>query len=212
MPVEFSAAAYRYGHSQVRQIYDLNGNVTQRPIFLPGDVGELDDLRGFRRLPAGWTADWSLFFELDGSAPQPSRLIDAKLSPALFELPRPTDERSLPFRNLKRGQALDLPSGQDVARFLGLRPLSGAELAAPEPTPLWFYVLKESELDRQPEGLGGHRLGPVGARIVAEVLLGLLRLDPRSNYSLEPEWRPTLPGSAGEGQFTMADLVRFATT
>jgi len=212
MPVEFSAAAYRYGHSQVRQIYDLNENVSGRPIFLAGEVGELDDLRGFRRLPTGWTAKWDLFFAIDGSTPQPSRLIDAKLSPALFDLPRPTDERSLAFRNLRRGQLLDLPSGQDVARFMGLPVRSGPELGAPEPTPLWFYILKEAALHRKDEGLGGQTLGPVGARIVAEVLLGLLRIDPRSYYNQAPDWEPKLPSAAGAGQFNMADLVKFATT
>lgn len=209
MPVEFSVGAFRYGHSQVRQLYDLNGNVRQKPIFLPGQVGELDDLRGFRRLPQGWTADWAFFFEIDGATPQPSRLIDGKLSPALFDLPGVTGERTLGFRNLKRGQALNLPSGQDVARHLRApRVFTGAELGAPEPTPLWFYILKESELHRQEESLGGRRLGPVGARIVAEVLLGLLRGDPQSYFSVNPGWEPTLP-KAGE-EFTVADLIKFA--
>jgi hypothetical protein len=220
MPVEFSVAAYRYGHSQVRPLYDLNGNVTNMPVFAPGDaVGELDDLRGFRRLPASWTAEWPLFFAIDGATPQPSRKIDAKLTAALFDLPgRPADQpQSLAFLNLKRGQALGLPSGQDVARLMRVpRVLSGSELGAPEPTPLWFYILKESELvlaDEADQATGGRHLGPVGGRIVAEVLLGLLELDPRSFVSMEPNWRPTLPTSDGAPEsLQMADLVKFATT
>lgn len=219
MPVEFSVAAYRYGHSQVRPLYDLNSSVTNRPVFAPGDAVGENDLRGFRRLPAGWTADWRLFFAIDGATPQPSRKIDSNLTAALFDLPgRAADQpQSLAFLNLKRGQVLGLPSGQDVARLMRVpRVFSGAELGAPEPTPLWFYILKESELvpadEAEPTSVGRH-LGPVGGRIVAEVLLGLLELDPRSFVNLEPNWRPTLPTSDGTpGSFQMSDLVKYATT
>lgn len=210
MPVEFSVAAYRFGHSQVRPAYHLNSVVRDRPIFLPSEeVGELDDLRGFRPIPSQWTInDWSFFLETGGDVAnlQPSRKIDAKLSAGLFDLPGFDDsESSLAFRNLKRGQALGLPSGQDVARLLGVTPvLGGAELSAPEPTPLWFYILKESEI------AGGERLGPVGARIVAEVLIGLLVNDSRSFVNAEPAWRPNLGSTTGE--FSLADLVVFATT
>jgi hypothetical protein len=207
MPIEFSVAAYRFGHSQIRPVYDLNQVVRDVPIFIPGEkVGELDDLRGFRPLPGAWTVDWS--FYLDGAPgqakkPQPSRKIDATLARGLFDLPGFRQlESSLAFRNLKRGQALGLPSGQDVAKRMGLKPLSGKKLGAPEPTPLWFYVLKESGLN------GGQQLGPVGGQIVAEVLLGLLQGDNHSFVNQRPDWRPTLGPKAGK--FTLGDLVRFA--
>jgi hypothetical protein len=205
MPLEFSAAAYRYGHSQVRGIYNLSDGVRDRPIFLPGPLqDEKQDLRGFRPLPQGWTVSWPMFFPIDGSTAQPSRLIDAKLVQGLFDLP--DGGGSLAFRNLKRGQVLGLPSGQDVAKALQVeRVFTGAELTAPEPTPLWFYVLKESELVAS-----GRHLGPVGGRIVGEVLLGLLELDPRSWFSLEPSWVPTIPDADGDGTITMPDLVKFA--
>lgn len=207
MPVEFAVAAYRFGHSMVRPAYDLNQVVTNRPIFIPGEkVGELDDLRGFRPLPGAWTIDWS--FYLDGAPgnakkPQHSRKIDARLARGLFDLPGfAQKESSLAFRNLKRGEALGLPSGQDVARLVGAKPLGGKKLGAPEPTPLWFYVLKESGLG------GGRHLGPVGGEIVADVLLGLLQEDVHSFVNQNPGFKPSLGAKAGK--FTLADLVRFA--
>jgi hypothetical protein len=52
------------------------------------------------------------------------------------------------------------------------------------------------------------RLGPVGGRIVAEVLIGLLQSDPASFLAAQPGWLPTLqnPGS----RFRMVDFLRFA--
>ena len=206
MPVEFSAAAFRFGHSQVRGTYNLSPAVTDRPIFTSGPLqNDFQDLRGFRPLPQGWTVDWPLFFSMGGSAPQPSRLIDAKLTQALFDLP--DGGGSLAFRNLKRGQVLGLPSGQDIAKKLKVKPLTGAELGAPEPTPLWFYILKESELPP----ISGRHLGPVGGRIVGEVLLGLLELDPRSWWSVDPSWTPSIAPADRERGLQMSDLITFAT-
>ncbi len=92
--------------------------------------------------------------------------------------------QSLGFRNLLRGQRLELPSGQDVARAMGNKVLSGAEIGSTlEPTPLWFYLLGEAETDN-----GGKHLGPTGGRAVAEVVLSLLELDSKSFLKAAPIW------------------------
>ena len=52
---------------------------------------------------------------------------------------------------------------------------------------------------------GGERLGEVGGRLVAEVLLGLLDADPESYRELDPSWQPTLP--ARDERFTLLDLL-----
>ena len=211
MPVEFSVAAYRFGHSMIRDDYRINDTVPKLPIFSADpNAGPLDDFRGFRPLPAGWSIDWQFFFETgDGTRLQHARKIDAKLSAPTFSLPG-LDPPELARRNLHRGKALGLPSGQRVARAMGIPPLDDNELgaAAVSPAfvgdaPLWFYVLKEAELT------GGNGLGAVGGRVVAEVLLGLLKGDPLSFINVEPNWIPTL---AGSDQFTMPDLIRFVNS
>jgi hypothetical protein len=212
MPIEFAAAAFRFGHSQVRSGYILNDTIGSKPIFVAGDdQGPGADLRGGQPPLPQWTVGWEHFIKLDDTAPAPSRLIDAKISPALFDLPRfPTDTpQSLPLRNLIRGQDKDLPSGQDVAKAVGAKPMTGADLGGVlDPTPLWFYILKESELIA-----GGRTLGPTGARVVAETLLGMLRTDPSSYVNLDPLWKPTVAGgSAPDGTFGLADLIQFART
>lgn len=209
MPVEFSVAAYRFGHSQVRPAYSINDTVQNLPIFSPNPgVGPLEDFRGFRFLPQAWTVDWSFFFDTGGprTSRQASRAIDTKLAEGLFSLPgAPAGMDSLALLNLRRGRALGLPSGQRVATAVGVPDLTREELGFWEPAPLWFYVLKESELRH-----GGTRIGPVGGRIVAEVLLGLLAGDPLSWINAEPTWTPTIPDADGDGKITMVDLLRFA--
>ena len=73
-------------------------------------------------------------------------------------------------------------------------------------TPLWYYTLKEAEVLAQ-----GLTLGPVGGRIVAEVIIGLLQLD-RDSYIQTTDWRPTLPQADGRvtGEFRMVDFLTFA--
>ncbi len=87
-----------------------------------------------------------------------------------------------------------------------LRDLKGYKRGLDESTPLWFYVLKEAELVA-----GGLHLGPVGGRIVGEVIIGLLQLDPDS-YASNPRWRPMLPTTSGRvtGDFRMIDFLTFA--
>jgi hypothetical protein len=101
-------------------------------------------------------------------------------------------------RDLIRGRALALLSGEAVSGAMALEPLSRDELGLNTlgwygETPLWFYILKEAEVKAS-----GERLGDVGGRIVAEVLLGLVDGDSTSYRAAETEWRPTLPNAAAE--------------
>jgi len=215
VPVEFSGAAYRFGHSMVRDAYSINDpdlGVPAIPLVrLPGRPDTGRHLEGFRNLPAELVIDWKRFFEIAGRPIQSLR-IDHRLADALFRLP---GGAVLARLNLQRGRALGLPAGADVARAMSERPLTEEELKLREgmpaealeslrrATPLWYYILHEAR-----ELGGGLHLGPVGGRIVAEVLVGLLEADPHSYLRQWPTWKPELP-RARVGDFTMADLVRF---
>ncbi|MGH3031270.1 MAG: peroxidase family protein [Gaiellaceae bacterium] len=213
IPVEFAVAAYRFDHSMIRPVYDLNDVITGVEIFGGARAHPLTHLGGGRRLPDGWPAKWSLFFPIGRRRPQPSRKINARLAPPLLSLPQEVagtarpDRRSLATRNLLRGKALGLPSGQAVATAMGETPLSNAELGLRGArwsggAPLWYYVLKEAEKTQSGTRLGG--------RIVAEVLLGLLGHDGTSYLNAETPWRPTRPIAPRAGDLDMGDILRFA--
>ena len=118
------------------------------------------------------------------------------------------DPKSLAQRNLLRGLSFGLPSGQDIAKKMNIRPLRSvdlsdvAKLRFHRKTPLWFYILREAQIEKD-----GTRLGPVGGRIVAEVLIGLLQGDEQSFLRQNPDWKPTL---GKNGKFRMTDLLKIA--
>jgi hypothetical protein len=215
MPIEFSAAVGRFGHSMVRSSYFINDFVRQEtkgvriPIF-SASMDPRANLKGLRKLPENWAIQWKYFFELDAAfPPQRGYKLDTFLAAPLSAIPERPDMPNLAQRNLVRGLQFSLPSGQNVARAMGVQPLSDGDLelsrrGAPDfegDAPLWFYILREAEL------LGkGQRLGPMGGRIVAEVLLGLLVGDPFSWPNVQPDWQPPL---AKDGRFGMPELIRF---
>jgi hypothetical protein len=113
--------------------------------------------------------------------------------------------RSLAARDLERGLGTGLPSGESVARAIGAEPLTAEEVGLAghgwvEETPMWLYVLRESAVRH-----AGDRLDPVGGRIVAEVLVGIISGDPESFLAVEPTWTPTLPGH--EESFRLRDIL-----
>jgi len=226
IPHEFAVAAYRFGHSQVRTQYDINRDL-DRPI-------QLFDLFRGGRVTKDREIDWLKFFAIDGSQPQFSQKIDTKITEVLHNLPFIEPDRTqsqelldelkeknkvdklkdLAVRNLLRAVDLGLPSGEDVVKTMRDKGIDVevkdfAKDLGLEQTPLWFYILKESEVEEN-----GLRLGKVGGRIVAEVIVGLLELDPFSPFYLKAaenvkNWKPTLPSSK-EGEFDAVDLIKFS--
>jgi hypothetical protein len=226
IPVEFSVAAYRFGHSQVRPSYRLNfGPDGGSPFFAFAFDDSIDpndpdpsDMRGGKRAARRFI-DWQTFFNFGDGNVRPNKKIDAKLSSVLMFLlgsrgpapGMPTDGvQSLASRNLMRHVNFGLPSGQMIARVLGVQVLTPEQLQDLQPfglerrTPLWFYILKEAEVMEN-----GLRMGPVGSRIVGEVFIGLLQADTESFLASQPNWRPVLP-SETPGDFRITDLLKFA--
>jgi hypothetical protein len=189
IPLEFADAAYRYGHSQIRHRYRLNQQTDPVPLF--------PDLLGFRPVPRERAIDWTLFFDAPGArTAQRCKKIDGKLVRALIELPVAVtgeceieDYHSLAVRDLQRGQGIGLPSGESVARHMGIAPLTPEQIGIAATgwrgeTPLWYYILREADACTE-----GHRLGPVGGHIVAEVLVGLIDADATSFRHNNENWK-----------------------
>lgn len=192
MPVEFSVAAYRFGHSMVRNSYQTNdphrGFQEFAPIFDNRGATDPDDLRGFRPMKKGNVIQWDWFLQMTSSGgpfPQMARKIDTKLSNALAALHEDaagSPLNILAFRNLKRGLAFGLPSGSDVARKFCLPVVN---LQPEQPDALWFYILREAEAETS-----GDTLGALGSTIVCATFAGLLKGDPKSYLNMEPCWHP----------------------
>jgi Animal haem peroxidase len=191
IPLEFAHGAYRYGHSQIRHRYQLNLHTDPVPLF--------PDLLGFRSVACERRVDWKLFFDAPGATPaQRSKKIDGKLVRALIELPvAVTGEceieayHSLAVRDLQRGHGVGLPSGESIARYIGVAPLTAEQVGIASTgwrgeTPLWYYILREADVCA-----GGNQLGPVGGRIVAEVLVGLIDADKTSYRHNNQGWQPS---------------------
>jgi hypothetical protein len=206
IPLEFADAAYRFGHGQMRDSYQLQ----------PGGpaLKLIPDLIGFRPIPPDRVVHWALLLDIPGHSPaQRATAIHGCLPNSLIHLPPDItgtvdddDLASLAVRDLLRGTATGLPSGESVARHVGALPLAPEEIGLAElgwsgETPLWYYILREAAICEN-----GERLGPVGALIVGEVLLGVIDGDPSSQRSVDRGWLPSLP-SRQPGRFTLSDLL-----
>jgi hypothetical protein len=237
----------------IRPQYRLNTTVQRRPIFTE-DADDAADLGGFRPIPADWAIDWQFFIDLEHGAPpaaadplfdpipripQRSYKIDTSLVSPLHNLPAriAANPSILALRNLERGSTFKLPSGQEVARALGVNPIPDDKLVIGKATaedpkrplaaiapgfagnaPLWVYVLSEAQVISGMNGAPGVapdevpiRLGPVGGRIVAEVFAALLRADPTSYLHAEGGFRPVAEFSH-DGAFGLAELINAATS
>lgn len=228
LPIEFSGAVYRFGHSVVRDGYYINEDFDLFPLFDP----IVPNLVGFRPRPIRQVIDWSMFFPFPYTKGfQEWEGMDATIVNSLFQLPIPVavGEPILPLRSLIRGTVYGLPSGQDLARAFGIDEseilsLTNGNLVfqsingiSPQPdldflnnkfgesTPLFYYILMESWIYGN-----GESLGPLGSLVVGGVFLNLLVLN-QDSY-LNNNFLPVqgLFGCVKNNEYYMTELITYA--
>ena len=209
MPAEFSVAAYRFGHATVQPKYRLRKGAEPLDLF---------KMLGFSPRKPSSDIEMAQFFDVAGSKAQKALPVGTKMASTLFKLPDNVakggltwDDFEIPekrakklgLRNILRDRtALQIASGQQVARHLGFEPLPTPKALTKhhiDKTPLWFYCLQEAQ--KSSEG----RLTGVGGSIVASVIIRLLKLDPESVLNT-PGFEPW----SGFGKkFTMGKLMAY---
>lgn len=220
MPVEFAVAAFRFGHSQIRPSYWVNFKL------INATLGQIFQFNRNPNLPvfSDRVVDFNAFVPTGISVPifNNAKKIDSVLAGGLENLPGMSGLMAiLATRNLRRALAMGLPSGQAVARHFGISPMTNAQLTSGLPanevavlnsnrgillrkTPLWYYILREAAVLK-----AGNQLGPVGAKIVADTFVRMLKRDASSILNVSGGFTPFLPANSS-GQFSLADLIKFA--
>jgi len=227
---EFNIAAFRMGHSQVREFYHIHSKFNTA--FSLWGTGGDDNLRGFKRNTARPSVKWPLFFTFpeEKSTVQKSLLIDLIITKPLGELPfnikRKKGENNLGRRNIQqsvqsnqvfsrstlerlsseKGIAVitNKKTGEDVTEKNWIIKIKNVDFF-----PLWCYILLEARL------LGGHyegalikrqNLGPLGSHIIGEQIVWTIL---HSQFYKNKEM-PSVALSLNIPHFSMSDLVTVA--
>lgn len=229
IPFEFSVGAFRFGHSMVRSSYYLNDDffhfVSLEKLFMLtilSNSTKPTPSMGCLSLPSYRILEWKKFLDL-------GRNVARRIRPQMVEpLAKLLDEANvmvkgetrLAVQDLKRAYMLRIPCGQAMADRLACEKLTDEDLIAAtvstaqsevltssgflKQTPLWFYILAEADKVYRTNGNDKFKLGPVGGRLVAEVLIGLIKSFPDS--FMNTNWRPKTTNN----KFMIPDLLKLA--
>jgi Animal haem peroxidase len=213
VPMEFTTAAFRFGHSMVSQEYDFNDNFGEDGHM--GDSAELHELFAFTsrggmapfgdvtsQLPDHWVADWDRLTHTTSRLSGADRIDMSFASDMLNHMAHAENmnHASIFFRNIVRGFHRRIPFGQDLAKAYGLTPLAATKVLSVMPedtrsiakqlgfdthTPAWLYFLCEAQAME-----AGQRVGPTASHIIADTIIGLLRRNAGSVLNTGGNWHP----------------------
>jgi Animal haem peroxidase len=218
IPMEFTAAAFRFGHAMVSEEYDFNDNFGHKGKL--ADSATLNQLFAFTsrggmgtsngnggQLPDHWIADWNRLTRAGANKLSGADKIEVAFAGTMLNHmihAQNMNHASIFFRNILRGYHRRIPFGQNLAKALGIKALSSdavldclhsdlrlkaKELEFHTHTPAWLYFLCEGKL------LGkGERLGPTASRIIAETFVGALQHPPGSILNITGGWTPERRG------------------